>query len=139
MKKFRLVFVAVILIAGVALGVHLMHKDALALNTNFTAQVDWGGFNPNDANIQVHLITRGSFAGPALDNVVMDFQNNDGQDISHYTASFIPNSASVVWEIQITDNIIFPHHWTINPVWDDDDIVWQGNNDMDTIPEYAQP
>jgi ABC-type glycerol-3-phosphate transport system substrate-binding protein len=34
-RSLRIAVIAIILIAGVALGVHLMHKDALALPTSF--------------------------------------------------------------------------------------------------------
>jgi hypothetical protein len=54
MKKYWIVIVAIILIAGVALGVHLLHKDAYA-NVSYSVFI-WHGNRANGvSNAVVHF------------------------------------------------------------------------------------
>ncbi len=100
--------------------------------SNFTARIDWAGFNADDGGIVVHLITRASISGPVLDNQVMAFQNTDGANVSHYSVSFTPMPQAVVWEIQIQNLNV--HTWGGLPCYDSDNVVFNGNNDMNSVP-----
>ena len=93
-RRIPLIVLAVILIAMVALGVHLLHKRALAQNVEFKVLIEWTLHDDDDVE-QVRVRTHAG-GGGELDN----FQAQQNGLHSWYVA-FVPNPAAVTWSAKV--------------------------------------
>jgi hypothetical protein len=133
MKRFKFVILAVVMITGVALGVHLMHKDALALNAVWEARIDWGDpDNIDDADVIMTIKTYNQL-GVIIDSHVMSYSYTDGV-ISYYIASFQPNANAVTWRVFATPSDMFNPNMVL-----DDENVNGALNVMDDDIHWTAP
>jgi len=104
-------------------------KEAKAEDSVFGTWIDWNGFDPDDLGILPYVTTRVNPAGPNLDHILMSYQFTNQNGMSYWKVHFTPNTTAVYWEVEI-DNLI-PHDWLDNPISDGDDVVFNGNNELD--------
>ena len=127
-KKVLVVVLMLSLLAGaVALGVHLLHRDALAVNTFFAMEIDWvDEATMYDTEIEVVVRTRTELGG-LLDEEPMFCTSTDGAE-STWKAEFEPNSQSVIWEVEIFSDF----EWNPDPPRvDGDDVIFYVENHLD--------
>jgi len=85
------VLMLALLAGGVGLGIHLLHRDALAQNTVFRVDIVWLEHDDNDVDF-VAILTWDEF------DELVDAELADNVDEGVWKVAFVPGTTSVTWE-----------------------------------------